>query len=101
MAQVVRQGPLNTKIYIDEGSLAQMSEGRVRVRTKYVGILDGQAPVQTITDETIECNTGFHTQHSYLVQNAQGSIVSRRGAQPRKKILPNAMLRDLMNHLCS
>lgn len=101
LAQVIRQGPLNTKIYIDERSLDQTSDGRVRVRTKYVGVLQGQAPVQTFTDETVECDTGFHTQHSYLVRNAQGGIVAQRGAQPRKRILPNAMLRGLMNRLCS
>lgn len=101
LVRTLDEGPLNTRIYLEQQSVSDSGDGRVRVRAKYVGTLKGQAPVQTFTDETVECDTAFHTQHSYVVRNASGRIVSQRGAQPRKKILPNTMLRGLLGTICS
>lgn len=101
LMRVVDQGQLNTRIYVDARSLGRPSNGEVRIRTKYVGTLRGQAPVQTLTDETVECGTGYHTQHSYVVENANGRVVSRRGEQARKRIPATGMLRGLATTICS
>lgn len=101
LMRVVDDGQLNTRIYVDERSLGRPSNGEVRIRTRYVGTLRGQAPVQTFTDESVECGTGYHTQHSYVVENGNGRVVSRRGEQARKRVPATGMLRGLATTICS
>lgn len=100
MARVVNQGQLKTRIYLDRGRLSRLPNGETLVRIRYVGTLQGQAPVETITEEAVDCAAGYHRQQSYLVRNAQGRLVSRRGVQSRKRILPGSLLSGTLPNIC-
>lgn len=99
-ARVVQHGRLSTRINIERSSLAPSRRGETIVRIRYVGTLQGHSPVETITEEAVDCASGYHTQHSYLVRNAQGHVVARRGLQLRKRILPGSLLSGTLDSIC-
>ncbi|MCA1654155.1 MAG: hypothetical protein LC656_08240, partial [Sphingomonadales bacterium] len=93
-------GRLNTRIYVRRARASRSPTPETLVRIRYVGTIEGQAPVETVTEEAIDCATRYHTQHSYLVRNADGRVVARRGLQSRKRILPASLLSGTLASIC-
>ncbi len=87
-------------MYVDLNSLRRAGTGQLRVWIRYVGIEDGRTPVQTFTLESVNCYNNTHMQLDYYVRNPQGRIVSRRGPQPNRRILPDSMLMGQMDFIC-
>lgn len=99
--KVVEQGPLRTRIFLDRSGQTQLPSGETFVRIRYVGTLEGQAPVETITEEAVNCVNRYHTQQSYVVRNAQGRVVAKRGLQSRKRVMPGSLLSGVLTSICS
>ena len=100
MSGTQRDQGLSTRMYVDLNSLRRAGTGQLRVWIRYVGIEDGRTPVQTFTLESVNCYNNTHMQLDYYVRNAQGRIVSRRGPQPNRRILPDSMLMGQMDFIC-